>query len=142
MQSLSLERQVSDVPIQLWNAVKLVESGTCSTPEELAKELNLGVEEINKIIGNPEFLKLVANVSKTKLFMKFYGIGLNRLFLLIENEENPKHFLAAFSLAGKLIEQIKDGSSVNVNVNLESLVKQTDTLYSNRSFIDADAETS
>ena len=120
-------------------AAKLITNGELSTMEELAEKLELDPVSVTKLVNDPDFIRLTKTMSMSKSFLSYHAIGLNKLLQLIEQSDDPKTFLSSIQLLAKMLKEISpDNPSVNVNINLEQLISQSDNLIRKSNYIDAE----
>lgn len=104
--------------------VQSIISGECTMPEDIVTKYNLPFDQVINLFSDPNFTSLITKYSQAKLKMSFYGKDLIRLDKIVESEDN-KESLQAIKLKAQLTNAVKNtGSDVNINLNLENLVKQ------------------
>lgn len=121
-------------------AAEKVSKGEITDLESLSKELNIDLVDASKIAMSPEFIRIVKATSMSKSFMSYHSVGVRRLLDLLDNED-PKIFLSAIQLLAKILKEVDTSPSLQLNVNLESLVKRSNKLYEQtvpNNFIEAD----
>ena len=104
--------------------VQSIISGECTVPEDICNRFNLPYENVINLFSDPNFVSLITKYSQAKLKMSFYGNDLNRLNKIIESEDD-KIAIQGIKLKAQLTNAVKNtGQDVNINLNLENLVKQ------------------
>src|SRR4030095_13903 len=103
-----------------------ISQGLCTIPEDLVNLFNISYEQAITLLDDPGFLTLVANTTKAKLNLNFHTKSIPRLLDIVESGDN-KESMQAIKLVSQLTNNIKSlGTDVNINLNLESLVKESE----------------
>ena len=104
--------------------VQSIISGECTIPEDIVNKFGLQYDQVIHLFTDPNFTSLITKYSQAKMKMSFYGKDLIRLDQIVNSEDN-KEAIQAIKLKAQLTNAVKStGSDVNINLNLESLVKQ------------------
>jgi len=107
--------------------VESVSLGLCTTPEDISNKFSIPYEQVIQLFSDPNFTNLIANYTKAKLNINFHTKGINRLMTIVDSEDN-KESITAIKLLAQLTQNLKgvQSTDVNINLNLESLVKETE----------------
>ncbi len=104
--------------------VQSIISGECTVPEDICNKFSIPYDNVINLFSDPNFVSLITKYSQAKLKMSFYGNDLNRLNKIIESEDD-KIAIQGIKLKAQLTNAVKgNNTDVNINLNLENLVKQ------------------
>lgn len=105
--------------------VQSIITGECTIPEDIANKFNISYSDVINLFSDPNFTSLITKYSQAKMKMSFYGKDLKRLDEIVDSEDN-KESLQAIKLKAQLTNSLKGNSipDVNINFNLENMVKQ------------------
>lgn len=102
-------------------------NGECTTIDEICENFDLTWESALALTTDPNFGTMLTKFTRAKAAVAFSSEGTNRLIGMMANED-PKVRLSAIKMLGELAGTLKNKSGdVNVNVNLEQMVKQNET---------------
>ena len=101
----------------------LVARGKVKTADDLMKRYDCSFEQAIQLLSNPKFIRLVAGISLAESKLAWYGSAVPKIIEMIDSEDK-KIAMQAIKLLGQTVEALKAGGSLEVNINLESLVKE------------------
>ncbi len=107
--------------------VKSISLGECTIPEDIVNKFDIPYEQVITLFSDPNFTNLIANYTKAKLSMNFHTKAVPRLMNIVDSNDN-KESITAIKLLAQLTQNLKgvQSTDVNINLNLESLVKETE----------------
>jgi len=101
--------------------------GECTTVDEICNQFGLTFETALALTTDANFGTMLTKFTKAKASIAFSSEGTNRLIGMMGNDD-PKIRLSAIKMLGELAGTLKNKQGdVNVNVNLEQMVKQNET---------------
>lgn len=101
---------------------ELVSLGKITDPEDIVRRYKVGYAQAAGLLGNPSFIALVSAFSKARTQLAWHAKALPRIIEMID-DPNPDIALRAMKLLGQITDSVK-GADMNININLESMVKQ------------------
>lgn len=102
-------------------------NGECTTIDDICSNFGLEFESALLLTTDPNFGTMLSRFTKAKAQVAFSSEGTNRLIGMMANDD-PKVRLSAIKMLGELAGTLKNkAGDVNVNVNLEQMVKQNET---------------
>lgn len=108
-----------------------ISSGICTVPEDLVNLFNITYEQSITLLSDPSFLSQIKKQTQAKLQLTFHTTIPTKLNDIIKNGDN-KESMQAMKLAAQLTDNLKNvGTDVNINLNLESLVKEAEKSVNN-----------
>ena len=106
--------------------VKSIALGECSVPEDLVREFGLTYEQSISLLSDPNFLSTLSMYTKARLSLSFHSLAVGKLQEIIQDDD-PKIAIQAIKLSAQLTNNLKgNNTDVNINLNLENLVKETE----------------
>lgn len=106
--------------------VKSIALGECSIPEELVEKFGITYENSIALLSDPQFLSTIVSFTKAKLNLTFHTEGVKKLQEIVKDND-PKIAIQGIKLAAQLTNNLKSvGTDVNINLNLEDLVKSSE----------------
>jgi|SRR5215475_4401552 len=106
--------------------VEAIALGKATIPEDLVNLFNITYEQSILLLNDPTFLSLIGNYTKAKLNLNFHTKSIPKLLDIVDNGDN-KESMQAIKLVAQLSNNLKNtGTDVNINLNLESLVKESE----------------
>ena len=110
--------------------VKSISTGESTVPEDLVNNFNISYDQAISILSDPQFLSNLKNYSRAKMSMHFHSKGIAKLQEAVECED-IKTAIQAIKLQAQLSDNLKSaGTDVNINLNLEQMVKATEKVVS------------
>jgi hypothetical protein len=101
---------------------ELVSLGKITDPEDIVRRYKVGYSQAVGLLSNPSFIALVSAFSKARTQLAWHAKALPRIVEMID-DPNPDIALRAMKLLGQITDSVK-GADMNININLESMVKQ------------------
>lgn len=101
---------------------ELVSRGRISGPRDLVKRYKVTYTQAALLLSSPNFIALVSAFSKARSHTAWHSKAIPQIIKMIDNPD-PDISLRAIKLLGQITEAVK-GSALDININLESLVKQ------------------
>lgn len=101
---------------------ELVSLGKITDPEDIVKRYKVGYAQAAGLLSNASFIALVSAFSKARTQLAWHAKALPRIIEMID-DPNPDIALRAMKLLGQITDSVK-GADMNININLESMVKQ------------------
>lgn len=106
--------------------VESIASGKCTVPEDLVNLFNITYEQSIELLNDPHFLALIGKHTKAKLNLSFHTVAIPKLDEIVRKGDY-KEAMQAIKLEAQLTNNLKNvGTDVNINLNLESLVKESE----------------
>lgn len=103
-----------------------ISQGLCTIPEDLVNLFNISYEQAITLLNDPGFLTLIANTTKAKLNLNFHTKSIPKLLDIVDSGDN-KEAMQAIKLVAQLSNNLKSvGTDVNINLNLENLVRESE----------------
>lgn len=99
-----------------------ISQGLITGPDDLVKLYNVKYHQAVLLLSSPNFIALVSAFSKAKTHMAWHAKALPRIIEMIDSP-NPELAMKAMKLLGQITEAVK-GADININFNLEQMVKQ------------------
>jgi hypothetical protein len=107
--------------------IKAIASGTVSTVEEIADMFSLPITAAISLMDDPSIVNAIQQYTRVRSNLLFHAKGMSKLEEIVESEDD-KTALAGLKLLAQLSNNLKPdkGVDVNINLSLESLVKETE----------------
>jgi len=114
-------RKNESLKLQIANAIA---KGEISTADDIANTFGLTFEQSMMVLSDSQFMSIVAKFTKSRAQLAFSTEGINRLIGMMGNED-AKVRLSSIKMLAEVagVKQVSKGTDVNVNLNLENLVK-------------------
>lgn len=110
--------------------VSRISNGEITTADDIVRDYNVTYELAIAFLSDNNTIALIQNYTKAKTNLLFHTKGINKLTELLDSEDN-KEVLSSLKLLGQLSNNLKsNGADVNVNINLESLIGNSNNLKS------------
>ena len=112
--------------------IEKISQGLLSTPDDVASELSIPLTSAIELLNDPRMIKAIQNYGQVKSNLFFNTKGLQKLTDLAEGEDD-KLALSAIQILAKVSNNLKpEGIEVNLNLSLETLVKNREEKTVNR----------
>lgn len=116
-----LDNISNDLKIEIAESIS---AGLNTTIGDIVENFNLTPYVATELLNDNIFLTMVSKMSKARAKLSFHSKGLSRLIEISEGE-NEKAALAAIKMVMEYTgEVVKRGGDVNVNVSLESHIRE------------------
>lgn len=104
-----------------------IAQGQCTVPEDIVNLFNISYDQAITLLNDPTFLSQIKKQTQAKLQLTFHTTIPNKLNTIIRDGDN-KESMQAMKLAAQLTDNLKNvGTDVNINLNLENLVKEAES---------------
>jgi hypothetical protein len=108
-----------------------IAQGLCTVPEDIVNLFNITYDQAITLLNDPTFLSQIKKQTQAKLQLKYHTVIPNELSKIITNGDN-KEKLQAIKMYAQLTDNLKNtGTDVNINLNLENLVKEAEKPINN-----------
>lgn len=114
----------TDNTTQRIEMLELIATGKITTVEELSNRYNLSPTTAIAILADPRTITAIKQVTEAKANLFFHTTGVSRM-MRIAQDEDAKTALQGLKLLAQISNNLKQdgGANVNVNINLEQLLK-------------------
>lgn len=103
-----------------------IASGQVTVIEDITSQFGIPYEQVLTLLNDPTFLSSIRKFTNAKLQLTFNTLIPKKLDEIIRTGDN-KESMSAMKLAAQLTDNLKNtGTDVNVNLNLEGLVRETE----------------
>lgn len=103
-----------------------ISQGLCTVPEDIVNLFKITYDQAMTLLNDPTFLSQIKKQTQARLQLKYHTTVPNRLEEIIDKGDN-KEKLQAIKMYAQLTDNLKNtGTDVNINLNLENLVKEAE----------------
>lgn len=103
-----------------------ISQGLCTVPEDIVNLFKITYDQAMTLLNDPTFLSQIKKQTQAKLQLKYHTTVPQKLEEIIDNGDN-KEKLQAIKMYAQLTDNLKNtGTDVNINLNLENLVKEAE----------------
>lgn len=129
LQVADTNKFLSNKPLKI-EIVSRISQGEITTADDIVKDYNVSYDLAIAFLNDNQTIQLLQGFTKANTNLLFHTKGVKLLTELLESEDE-KTQLSALKVLGSISNNLKsNGADVNVNINLESLIGNSNNLKS------------